>query len=453
VRKDDVIVNTAGRATALGALGTGGSLRGEAGGRKDDPRYRAVFEDVAVGLAILDPEGRVSESNPAMSEMLGYAESELRGMTLGQLAHPEDGGWEDDRRVERRLARKDGGFLWASVALSPLRGAGSAPPSSVVAVEDVTRRRLSEEKLRQSERGFRQLFENFTDAFFIHDENGRFVDCNVQACRALGYEKEDLLGLAVGDVTVRLLSEEERRARGEDRLWERVMRAEPGSFVGFDRNELRRRDGTTFPVEVAVGAIDYEGRRMIFAAARDISEREALESQLAHKAFHDPLTGLPNRALFMDRLEHALELRNRRPDSLAVLFLDLDDFKKVNDTLGHDVGDQVLVEVGRRLASCVRSADTVARLAGDEFTILLEHMGERKDAVSVANRIEEGLKEPFRLDDHEIVLSASIGVVPEAPAGLGPRDLLKAADDAMYEAKRKGKNRYEVYEPPPAGAG
>jgi two-component system, sensor histidine kinase and response regulator len=145
---------------------------------------------------------------------------------------------------------------------------------------DVTERKRFEEALKESEGRFRQLFERSTDALFVHDERGRFVDCNAEACRALGYERDELLALSVADVATHLLSEEERCKRKDDTLWKRATRSEPGKIVGFEENELRRKDGTTLPVEVGVGSIEYEGRRMIFASVRDLTERKRAEETL-----------------------------------------------------------------------------------------------------------------------------------------------------------------------------
>ncbi len=427
--------------------------------RLSESEFRAVFEHTAAGLAVLDVEGKFIESNPALRQMLGYGAEDLHGVLLTAFAHPEDevdelmipGRLAESGRyhyqAEKRYVRKDGEVFWAQVTVSLLREPGGEPNSAVLVVEDVNRRKLAEEALKESERRFRQLFENSTDSLFVHDQQGRLVDCNAQACKTLGYTREELLALSVGDITIALLTEEDKQAREGDTLWERVLAAEPGAFVGFERNGLRRKNGSIFPVEVGVGAIDYKGRRLIFAAARDITERQNLENRLSHQAFHDFLTGLPNRALFMDRLQHALARREPQESYIAVLFLDIDDFKNINDTYGHEIGDHVLTEIGRRLVSCVRAGDTVARLAGDEFTLLLEDVKDKQEAALVAERIEEKIREPLGIDGHDLFITASIGVMFGAAGGGGPGETVHDADSAMYEAKRKGKDRYEFYGP------
>jgi diguanylate cyclase (GGDEF)-like protein len=182
--------------------------------------------------------------------------------------------------------------------------------------------------------------------------------------------------------------------------------------------------------------------------ARDISERKTLEGQLIHQAFHDPLSGLANRALFRDRVEHAVAQAARRSGSLAVLFLDLDDFKTVNDSLGHSAGDQVLVEMGSRLRDCVRSGDTIARLGGDEFAILLEDMAAADEGELVIGRIGAAMRTPFHVDGKDVFVSTSIGITLSTPDRVeGADELLRNADVAMYSAKERGSGRSATFEP------
>jgi diguanylate cyclase (GGDEF)-like protein/PAS domain S-box-containing protein len=184
--------------------------------------------------------------------------------------------------------------------------------------------------------------------------------------------------------------------------------------------------------------LDDPDVRGIVVASRDITDRKALEEQLRHQAFHDSLTGLPNRALFMDRLEHALTRTSRHKEAVAVLFLDLNNFKLINDSLGHEVGDQLLIGVAERLKACVRTEDTVARLGGDEFTILLEDVTDERDATHTAWRITEELKAPFMLGGREVFTTSSIGIALRTSGKDRPEDLLRYADMAMYQAKNEG---------------
>ncbi len=180
---------------------------------------------------------------------------------------------------------------------------------------------------------------------------------------------------------------------------------------------------------------------------RDVSERKALEDELKHQAFHDSLSGLANRALFLDRLEHALARAARSQSLLAVLFLDLDDFKLVNDSFGHAAGDDLLVAVAGRLTKSLRVGDTAARFGGDEFAVLLEEVSGFEEANQVAERIITALRVPLTVEDHQVQVHASIGIAVSPAGAEGPAELLQAADVAMYSAKSRGKGRYEVYQP------
>lgn len=402
---------------------------------------------------VLDSQGRVLRVNPSLAEMLEYGTEPVH-LAVVDVGDPDEvrafealtRGERDRYETGKSYAGRGGGELRVRVTATLLPGTDEV----LGVVEDVTRLRDVEESLRESEQRFRSLMDNAVDAFFIHDFEGNILDCNKEACRSLGYSREELLSLGVKDFVVGLISDEERAASGGNTPWQRAMSGALGEIVSLRENEHRRKDGSTFPVEVVLSPMDYGGRRVIFATARDVSARKAAEEQLIHRAFHDSLTGLPNRALFMDRLEHALARQDRRGNSISLLFVDLDDFKTINDSWGHDAGDQVLVETGSRLSAGVRAGDTVARLAGDEFTVLLENVYTPEESEVVARRLTAKLREPFTISGRETFITASIGVMPALASG-NARDLLERADQAMYRAKRGGKNRYEIHGVEPGG--
>ncbi|MBD0265733.1 MAG: GGDEF domain-containing protein, partial [Tolypothrix sp. Co-bin9] len=232
---------------------------------------------------------------------------------------------------------------------------------------------------------------------------------------------------------------------------------ENDAVSGFEAQVYRKDGSVIWIAENARAVRDLHTGELLYyeGTVEDITERKLAKEQLHERAFYDVLTGLPNRALFMDRLSHAVERAKRHPDyRFAVLFLDLDRFKMVNDSLGHLIGDQLLNAIARRLEACLRTEDTVARLGGDEFTILLESLEDIDPAICVAERIHQELSAPFQLDGHEVFTAASIGIVLSREVAQGvcttdyekPEDFLRYADTALYRAKALGKGRYEVFD-------
>ncbi|HET7488400.1 MAG TPA: EAL domain-containing protein [Acidimicrobiales bacterium] len=292
---------------------------------------------------------------------------------------------------------------------------------------------------RQGEARFRSLVHNLSDVICVVDADSTIRYSTPATHRVLGFEPDDLTGTRLVDLV------HPDDAPVALSLFDDVV-AVTGS-IGPVPMRARRADTSWVDVELIVdnllGDPNVGG---LVATLRDVSERKALERTLTHQAFHDGLTGLANRALFVDRVGHALRRRETDSRALAVLFLDLDDFKTVNDSLGHVVGDELLRGVAGRLDTCVRPSDTTARLGGDEFAILLEGMTVGNEGVVVARRILEALRQPFDLGGKAVEVHASIGIAPVTD-NLEPEDLLRNADIAMYAAKTRGKDGYEVFEP------
>ena len=434
----------------------------DAASAEREERLRRLVEQASDAFFVHDLEGKFVDVNQLACESLGYTREELLGMSVMDLEEGLDAPgleklWDQIVRegpvtLDGFHRRKDGTVFPVEVRIGPFETEGSRLMLAVA--RDVTERRKAEAALKESEERFRQLFEHSLDALFVHDDTGKMIDCNEEACRSLGYTREELLLLSAKDFVVDVIPEEDRR-RKDDTPWKKALTGEPGQRnANFHINEHRRKNGTTFPVEAGVGAIDYGDRRLIFVSARDVTERKALEGRLSYLALHDPLTGLPNRTLLTERLEHALEKMNSGWDphckgSVALLFMDLDNFKVVNDSLGHNSGDRLLQEVADRLTGCLRSGDTVARLGGDEFVVLLEDVAGPHEVAGAARRIADTLQDPFVLDGHDLLVTASIGVVLDSPGekSLDEEGLLRAADVAMYVSKKNGKNRYEIFDP------
>jgi diguanylate cyclase (GGDEF)-like protein/PAS domain S-box-containing protein len=297
-----------------------------------------------------------------------------------------------------------------------------------------TRRKLATADERaqiQSERWFRTLVQNASELITVVDEDTRVVYVTDAVVPLLGYTPEEVRGRRLVDF-----------AHPDDA--EALRDAAAGLPMGRIECRLRTQGDSWVVLEWARGSLPDEGGCIL--TGRDISDRKRLEGELRHLAFHDALTGLANRALFEDRLTHALERLARRGGGLAVLFVDLDDFKTVNDSLGHAAGDELLGAVGERLRESLRGADTAARLGGDEFAILLEDVDSTGAALAGARRVLDTLDAPFRIASRDLTVVASIGIAPALTGGETMADLMRNADLAMYEAKRRGGAQCRLFE-------
>jgi diguanylate cyclase (GGDEF)-like protein/PAS domain S-box-containing protein len=293
---------------------------------------------------------------------------------------------------------------------------------------------------RQSEEKFRSLVQHARDLILIVDKDGLIRYISPSAEEVWGYIGDGLLGRNFLELI-----------HADDRDAGQALNAAVLETVGATHTtELRlaNADGSWRDCEViATNLLAQASVQGVVVTCRDVTERKSFERQLTHTAFHDALTQLPNRALFRDRLEHALTRADRQSRSTAVLFVDLDNFKVVNDSLGHEAGDTLLAVASQRLAACLRAEDTVARFGGDEFALLIEEVAGEEDAVAVAERIAESFREPILLESREVFVGASVGIVISKPhRGDGPDNLLRNADLAMYRAKATGRGRHVVFD-------
>ena len=294
-------------------------------------------------------------------------------------------------------------------------------------------------KLQASEARFRSLVQNALDIITILEADGTVRYESPAVERVLGYAPNELVGR---NPFALVHPDDVARVRG---LFQETL-SKPGVNVPAEFR-FRHKDGSWRWLEaVGTNLLANPSVSGVVINSRDITERKAFEARLARQAFYDPVTDLPNRALFIDRLDQALEEARRGGGTMGVLFLDLDRFKVINDSLGHEAGDQALVIVGERLVACLRPGDTVARFAGDEFTVLLEGC-DADEAARVADRILAALQSPIQLKGHEMLLSASVGVAASATGLDRPGDLLRAADTALYRAKAAGRGTWMVFEP------
>jgi diguanylate cyclase (GGDEF)-like protein/PAS domain S-box-containing protein len=408
----------------------------------------------SVYRAVLHPDGTTSMPyiSPGVREVTGIAPEEVmaRPQLLTEIIHPEDKSSYDssvaassasllpcDRQY--RIVLNSGEVKWVQDSARFSKNENGDIIVDGVAL-DISGRKQAESALRQREQRFRSLIENATDITIILDAQGIFRYISPSVKRILGYSPHHAIGRsALGTV------HPDDCATIAQTLHKAIENPKRSQLPLEYR--VRHRNGSWCYVEaVATNLLHDPAVKGIVINCHDITQRKLAEEQLLHDAFHDALTGLPNRALFTDRLEHALKLAKRRKDYLfAVLFLDLDRFKVVNDSLGHAIGDQLLVAIARRLETCLRAGDTVARLGGDEFVLLLEDIDGVNEATNIVNRLQKKITSPILLDGHEVFITASIGIALSSGEYEEPTNLLRDADTAMYRAKELGRARHEVF--------
>jgi diguanylate cyclase (GGDEF)-like protein/PAS domain S-box-containing protein len=388
----------------------------------------------------VDGEWRVTAVNPLAEALLGRGAHELVGSGL-MVAYPSLEGsafhvaWQRAAR-EGTPVEHEGWCatleLWLETRASP------ATSGLAIQLRDVSARRDAEEALRQSEARYRSVFQEAREPMFFTDVRGTIVECNRAAIDVLGHSREELFRQRFEDLIAE--SESAEALRGE--------LAKAGEVADFEA-QLRTREGGR--LDALIGMVVRRGNNGEVIGYRvtvhDNTEKKQLARQLLQNAFHDPLTGLANRAVFLDRLDRLYMQAQRRPGyRFAVLFIDLDRFKQVNDTFGHIAGDELLRTVARRLESCLRQEDSVARFGGDEFGILLDGVPEIRDATRIAERINNELGLPIRIGPREIASSASIGIAISHDGHQRAEQVLSDADAAMYRAKAGGGACYEVFD-------
>ena len=411
-----------------------------------EQRFRDLFDNAPVGYHELDVEGRYRRVNRTELNMLGYDETEMIGHPAWEFIEEQVSESAIKAKIagvaplepfERTFRRKDGSLMPVLIEDRLLYDSGGRPCGIRSALSDISARKRVEEALRESEERYRQLVELSPDAITVHS-NGVFVFVNSAAARLFGASRaEELLGRRAIDFV---------HAESQEVALERERRVhEDGFAVPLLEQKFVRLDGTPVEVEVAAMPLLYHDKPAVQVVIRDITERKQAEAQIRALAYHDTLTGLPNRLLFNDRLAMAMAQAQRQKCHLAVLFIDLDRFKVINDSLGHSFGDKLLQSVAARIQSCIREGDTLARLGGDEFTLLLPNLLETVDAAKVADKLLEALRSPFELDGRELFVTASMGVSLYPDDGADVEELVKNSDTAMYRAKEQGRDNYQLY--------
>lgn len=430
--------------------------------RESEERFRAIFEQAAIGITVITLSGQFLRVNPGFCKIVGYSENQLQQMKFQEVFSEED--WQAalaainemlmgkilTASLERQLVIQDQQPRWVNLTLSVQKSIEGFPESLIVAVEDISDRKQTEIALRESEERFRASFEKQKAVKIIVDpETGAIVNANLAAVQFYGYSQAELKAKNISDLNV-LSPEQIQIEMDQAKLEER-------NYFLFCH---RLASGELRDVEVYSSPFEVQGKKLLISIIHDITDRKRAEEKLRYIAYHDSLTGLPNRAFFMESLEQALQQCRTSEESLfAILLIDLDRFKIVNDSLGHFLGDQMLLEISSRLKNCVSNSCLVARLGGDEFAILMAKVEEIKTVIQVAEYIQTQLNLPFQLRDQEVYTTASIGIALSCDRSNSTHenytksylyhraeDWLRDADIALYQAKNQGKDRYEIFD-------
>lgn len=425
---------------------------------REKRRFESAVESAPIAMVMVNEDGWIEMVNTAFEKMFGYGRRELIGRKIEVLLpaslHHKHAAYRNQYLAKPALRqmgegrelyglRKDGSSFAVEVGLSLMQRATGRRVIATVA--DITERKQQVEALREREARYRGVVETSPDGFWATDAEGRFILVNDTYCRMSGYSREELLTMRITDL------------EANEKPEETAAHIESIYRDGFDRFETihRRKDNSLWPAEITVSIIPSVGELFVFV--RDLTTIKALEAErkqnelrIRNFAFHDALTGLPNRRLLIDRLRQTIAAARRSRKHGALLFIDLDHFKQVNDTLGHEAGDQLLIEVARRLDECTREEDTVARLGGDEFVVMLSGLAETEYESMVQVRLTGekiliALNRPYRLGEHDHDNTPSIG----ATLFRDEEDvdaILRQADAAMYHVKSSGRNALNFHD-------
>lgn len=411
----------------------------------------SILNRLSDGILAVRPDGKVTFANRGAAAMFDSSLESLLGAPIGELLPVPFGGVvspESIKSIVESLCeadsegrhprvfglRRDGRSFPVELSIGP--PASGTANGFVLTARDVSERRKADNLATRLGR----LLDGAGEEVYIFDDQSlHFSDVNARALSNLGHTRQRLLRSKPTDLAPSLPTQ-----TFDDMLAK--LRSGEEEHLTY-QTVHQRADGSEYPVEVTLSYSRDEDPPVFMAIAEDISVRRNAEARLEFIAHHDPLTELPNRMLFMDRLEQALLNADRTGECVTLMFADLDLFKRVNDTLGHDTGDALLTAVGRRMQQQVRASDTVARLAGDEFTVLLVGTHDRTDAERVAAKILRAFEAPIRIGDHDIVIGMSIGVTLYPMDQGAPVELLHHADEAMYAVKKAGRGAFQVYEP------
>ncbi len=420
--------------------------------RRSRDLLEAVVEGTSDAIFVKDRSGEIVFANSAASRLLAGPDDEeivghrdellLDDETLGMIRKVDEEvlASGEIRRFEQMMPiGTEGDPRTFDTIVAPYRRSDGETAGIIGFARDITEKKETEERLRKAENKYRSVFHVTPTTLSIATlEEGRLLEINDGFKELYGWTREEAVGRTARELNLW------PRWQKRERLVQKLKRDERVQNVEL---QMQRRDGEVVDVLFSAELLELDDEPCLLAATQDISDRKEAEQELQRMALRDGLTGLPNRNLFRDRLEHALERARRMGTSIAVLFLDLDRFKVVNDTLGHPAGDMLLQEVARRIRSCFREEDTVARLGGDEFAGLVEDLHSEDQVRVVADRLVEVFDPPFEVAGTEVHTQASIGIATSEGGTERPDDLLRFSDVAMYRVKNQKGTRYHVFDP------
>jgi diguanylate cyclase (GGDEF)-like protein/PAS domain S-box-containing protein len=423
--------------------------------RESEAKYRGLLEAAPDAMVVVNQAGQIVLLNVQAEKQFGYRRDELIGQKVkniipqgfaerliadGTRSAAEALAQQIGTGIELTGRRKDGSEFPLEIMLSPLEGAEGILVTA--AIRDISVRKAAAEHLVRMEERYRGLLEAAPDAMVVVNQAGEIVLLNVQAEKQFGYHRDELIGQKVKNIIPEGFAE--RLVADALRPPAEALAQQIGT--GIELNG-RRKNGSEFPLEIMLSPLEGDEGILVTAAIRDITVRKKAEELMIHSSEHDFLTGLPNRVLLNDRVNQAILLALRHQSKVAVVFLDLDGFKHINDSLGHPTGDKLLQSVADRLVDCVRASDTVSRQGGDEFVVLLSDEEHSEDAAMTARRMLQAVAEAHSIDQHDLHVTSCVGVSVYPEDGLDAETLIKNADTAMYQAKENGRQSYQFFKP------
>ena len=410
-------------------------------------RFRRTLEHAPIGMATNKLDGHFIFVNQAFCTMLGYEKEDLEKLSFQDVTHPDDKSLSNDDRhklldgiidsyqLEKRYIHKDGHVIWVQLT-SSIEKDIQGEPFFIAQVEDISERKKAESDYKR----YKSVLETTHDGYWMVDSEGLILEVNQAYADISGYSVDELQGMRISQLEVNDQTEEQVKIH--------IAKIINQGYELFETRH-RHKDGHLIDIEVSTSYIP--DLQQFVAFCRDITDRKSAEDQIEHLAFYDPLTHLPNRRLFLDRLQQALVSSLRSEGIGALLFIDLDNFKTLNDTLGHDIGDLLLQKVAERLTTCLREGDSVSRFGGDEFVVILEDISKdefvaAKQVELISQKILSTLNRSYQLDSHTYHNTPSIGAVLFGTKKQGIEELLKQADIAMYQAKSAGRNTFRFFD-------